>query len=187
MSLAGIPPDRLRAALAHPSNQGSARTALERALSASGHSATSEPANVQQRASSAAQRAETQTTRAGEYRCRIDPVGKPRQTQSDKWKERGPVVRYRAFADALRDWAASVGFAMPDSGCHILFAIPMPRSWSAKERRAMDGEPHQQRPDVDNCIKSCLDALRPDDCRVWQVSAEKRWARTGAIVFTLRK
>lgn len=186
MSLSGIPPHLLARAAELPENRG-AQDALRRASGLRGHSATSEPAHASQRGSSAAQGVEAQPARAGEYRCAIDPVGKPRQTQSDKWKERGPVVRYRAFADALRAWAASVGFAMPDSGCHILFAIPMPRTWSAKEREATDGQPHQQRPDVDNLGKAVLDALRPDDCRVWQVSVEKRWARSGAIIFTVRK
>ena len=32
----------------------------------------------------------------------ITPCPKPRQTQSDKWKKRPPVLRYRAFADEVR-------------------------------------------------------------------------------------
>ena len=32
----------------------------------------------------------------------ICPVAKPRMTQSDKWRERPAVVKYRAFADELR-------------------------------------------------------------------------------------
>lgn len=184
--LCSLPAHLLARAAELPTNA-AASEALRRAAGLRSHPATSEPANVSQRASGAAQGVEAQPARAGEYRCAIGPVGKPRQTQSDKWKERGPVVRYRAFADALRGWAVSAGFTMPDSGCHILFAIQMPRSWSAKERAAMDGEPHQQQPDIDNLEKAVLDALRPDDCRVWRVSAEKRWARSGAIVFTVRK
>lgn len=30
------------------------------------------------------------------------PVGKPRQTQRDKWAERDCVLRYRAWADRAR-------------------------------------------------------------------------------------
>lgn len=28
----------------------------------------------------------------------ITPIGKPRMTRADKWKQRPPVMRYRAFA-----------------------------------------------------------------------------------------
>jgi len=33
---------------------------------------------------------------------KITPVPKPRQTRSDKWKQRPCVMRYRAFADEVR-------------------------------------------------------------------------------------
>jgi len=32
----------------------------------------------------------------------INPVPKPRMTQSDKWKKRPPVLRYFAFKDECR-------------------------------------------------------------------------------------
>jgi hypothetical protein len=32
----------------------------------------------------------------------ITPVGKPRMTRSDKWKQRPPVIRYRMFCDEAR-------------------------------------------------------------------------------------
>ena len=33
----------------------------------------------------------------------ITPVAKPRQTRSDVWKKRPCVVKYRQFADDLRE------------------------------------------------------------------------------------
>ena len=30
----------------------------------------------------------------------ITPIGKPRMTRADKWKQRPAVMRYRAFCDA---------------------------------------------------------------------------------------
>ncbi len=107
------------------------------------------------------------------------PVPKPRQTRSDKWRERPAVVRYRAFADELR--AQSAGMVFPESGATVIFHLPMPKSWSAKRRAAMNGEPHRQRPDLDNLLKAIMDALLPEDCAVHQLSIGKRWAAVGYI------
>lgn len=104
----------------------------------------------------------------------ITPIGKPRQTQSDKWKKRPCVLRYRAFCDELR--ARMHGRALPEGGLHLTFFIPMPKSWSMKKQMAYEGQPHQQKPDVDNLTKAVLDALLEDDSGVWDVRATKRWA-----------
>ena len=59
----------------------------------------------------------------------ITPVTKPRQTRSDVWKKRKPVMKYRAFADEVR--ANKV--IIPSGGCHVTFIIPMPKSYSKKK------------------------------------------------------
>ena len=115
----------------------------------------------------------------------VIPVGKPRQTRADKWKKRPAVLQYRAFADALRAHTERLRFCLPDYGCRITFTIPMPQSWSKKKRQEMLNAPHQQKPDLDNCIKSVLDALRGEDCTVYQLSSEKRWGETGSITFEI--
>lgn len=82
----------------------------------------------------------------------INPVPKPRMTQRDAWKKRPVVVKYHAFCDEMR----ANHFTLPESGAHLTFVIPMPKSWSKKKRIEMNGKPHQQRPDVDNLIKAAL-------------------------------
>jgi Holliday junction resolvase RusA-like endonuclease len=117
-------------------------------------------------------------------RVPVVPMGKPRMTRSDKWKKRPAVVQYRAFADTLRLHAKKAKFAIPDQGMRIEFLIPMPESWSEKKKQAMEGTPHQQKPDLDNLEKAVLDAMCGEDCTVWQiVGSEKRWSRDGAITF----
>lgn len=111
------------------------------------------------------------------HRYEITPVPKPRQTRSDKWKERPSVMRYRAFADECRLKKVHV----PESGAHITFNMPMPKSWSKKKRLATVGRAHQSRPDVDNLAKSLLDALYADDSTVWDLRITKRWAAVGSI------
>lgn len=107
----------------------------------------------------------------------ITPVPKPRMTQRDKWQKRPAVLRYRAFCDECR----LLGVVVPESGAHIVFNMPMPASWSKKKRAEMLGQPHQQRPDVDNLGKAIFDAVLPDDSVVWDIRMTKVWAETGAI------
>lgn len=107
----------------------------------------------------------------------VTPVAKPRQTRSDKWKQRPAVMKYRAFCDQCR----LLGIEVPESGAHVTFHIPMPKSWSKKRRAEMLGQPHQQRPDTDNLAKALLDAVLPEDSGVWDIRTTKRWAETGSI------
>ncbi|MCS2154727.1 RusA family crossover junction endodeoxyribonuclease [Scandinavium goeteborgense] len=111
-------------------------------------------------------------------RYQITPIGKPRMTARDKWKQRPPVMRYRAFCDEVRLHDIRV----PPSDSHIIFIIPMPKSWSQKKRNLMDGQPHQQKPDIDNLTKSLLDALFDDDAHIWDVRTSKIWGETGQII-----
>jgi Holliday junction resolvase RusA-like endonuclease len=114
----------------------------------------------------------------------VTPCPKPRMTRRDQWMRRPAVLRYRAFCDAVRaSWPDGVAF--PESGAHVVFHVPMPRSWSRAKREAMAGEPHRQTPDSDNLLKALLDALHANDCAVWDVRVSKRWAATGYLeVFT---
>lgn len=108
----------------------------------------------------------------------ITPLGKPRMTRKDRWAKREPVIRYRAFCDECR----LRGVQLPEAGAHVTFVLPMPPSWSQKKRAAMNGQPHQQKPDSDNLAKSLLDALFGDDAHVWDLRVTKRWGEHGQII-----
>lgn len=107
----------------------------------------------------------------------IIPCPKPRQSRSDRWRQRPAVLRYRAFADEVR--AARV--EIPESGATVIFRIPMPPSWSMKKRQKMDGMPHKQKPDADNLLKAALDAVYASDAHVWDIRVIKLWADEGSI------
>lgn len=108
-----------------------------------------------------------------------DPVGKPRQTRSDKWKKRPCVMRYRSWADIAR---ASVPKSV-DLGLYreisFIAWIGFPKSYSKKRMALLFGSPHFEKPDVDNVAKSLLDALFPEDKNIWKFSGEKRWDDCG--------
>jgi len=110
----------------------------------------------------------------------ITPVPKPRQTRADKWNKRPCVMRYRAFADDVR----LCGIEIPESGSHVTFHMPMPRTWSKKKKALMDGTPHQQTPDWDNLAKSLCDAAHSNDSFIYDFRATKVWSYVGAIEIT---
>lgn len=110
----------------------------------------------------------------------IEPVPKPRMTQRDRWAKRPAVVRYYAFCDELR---ALYKGEVPEQ-VMLVFNVPMPKSWSKTKQLEMEGQPHKQRPDIDNLVKAVLDALCEDDSYVHTVVATKIWAKEGSIHLT---
>lgn len=108
----------------------------------------------------------------------IKPIGKPRMTRQDKWKQRAAVLRYRGFCDDLRD--ALPGYVLPGE-LHLVCFIEMPMSWSGKKRRGMLGAPHIVKPDADNIAKAFMDAFKTDDAHVYNLHIEKYWAVVSSI------
>ena len=108
----------------------------------------------------------------------IDPVGKPRMTRADSWKKRPCVVKYWKF----KDKAKSLGLNK-ELGNALLarYVIKMPKSWSKKKRKTMNGKPHQQKPDIDNIDKAVLDII-PEDSHVFLSFTIKIWGEKGMIV-----
>ena len=112
----------------------------------------------------------------------LPPVGKPRMTQRDKWAPSAAAKRYLAFRDNVLTFYAVAGKPrIPAGGLWFVFHLAMPPSWSKKDREAMCGTPHQQKPDVDNLVKAMLDALFEEDRLVWDVRATKIWALAPCI------
>lgn len=103
----------------------------------------------------------------------IEPMGKPRMTQRDKWAKRNVVVRYRSYADELRRQTKGV-MASPIIVSWRAF-FTMPESWSAKKKALLCGELHTAKPDRDNVDKGILDALWENDQGVALGTLEKRW------------
>ena len=109
---------------------------------------------------------------------KITPNTKPRMTRADKWKKRPSVVKYRSYKDQVR----AIPVELPECGYHVVFVIPMPKSWSKKKRNKMNGQPHQQTPDKDNLEKGLLDALFSEDSHIWDGRVSKYWGDEGAII-----
>lgn len=108
----------------------------------------------------------------------IVPVSAPRQVRKDTWDPSPHVQRYRAFRDEVR----IRGVKIPECGYHLIFMLPMPKSWPKMKRRMLDGQPHQAKPDKDNLEKALLDAVYEEDSHVWDGRVSKIWAEQGGII-----
>ena len=103
-------------------------------------------------------------------------------TQRDKWKKRPATDKYWKFKDELKMLCFLCRW-QPKEELDVTFVIPMPTSWSEKKRVQMDGQPHKQRPDLDNLIKAFKDALLEEDSHVHTYDNMKKvWGRKGAII-----
>lgn len=102
---------------------------------------------------------------------------KPRMTQSDRWKKRPAVLRYRASCDELR----LRGARLPHQYIVIIFRA-MPASWSAAQRSAFDGTPCTSKPDISNFLKSVEDALHKQDQHIYDGRGRKLWAQGDRLV-----
>ena len=113
----------------------------------------------------------------------ITPVTKPRMTQRDKWKQRPCVLKFFNF----RDQVQSLGIKIPESGSHVIFVIPMPKSWSKRKKGAFNTSAHRGaideaiKMDLDNCLKALMDSVFKDDSCVWDIRISKIWGYKGRI------
>lgn len=104
------------------------------------------------------------------------PVAKPRQTRSDKWKERPCVIRYREWADKARQcmFAATGTVSVTVGRLEVVayFAIP---HRLAEGRKVLQGLQHMVKPDADNVLKSVADSLCRNDQMIHTMSIKKLW------------
>lgn len=111
----------------------------------------------------------------------FNPVSAPRMTRADAWKKRDCVLRYFEFRDKMQEVIQANNLELPQS-LAITFFIKMPNSWSEKKKTKMGGQPHQNKPDIDNLIKAVLDSFKGDDAKVSYITASKYWAYEGKLI-----
>lgn len=106
----------------------------------------------------------------------VEPMGAPRLVRSDKWGKRPVVQRYHAYKDTIR---LELGNYELPAVLKIEFHLPLSASWSARKKAAHYGQYHQQKPDIDNLVKSWMDAFHTDDAHVAVIHAGKYWCAEG--------
>ena len=117
------------------------------------------------------------------YEIEITPVPKPRMVASDRYKNRKVVNNYWAFKKEFVLLAKIAGLYNLNQTIGVTFIMPMPKSWSQKKRDKVNNSPHQQRPDLDNLIKSVKDCLCEEDSYIWKYTGMKKiWGKKGKII-----
>lgn len=93
-------------------------------------------------------------------------------------------------------WVAKYGAIQPAEQpleVNIVFYMPIPKGYSKKQKaEILSGRlKHTKKPDIDNLIKSVLDALNglayADDSQIIKVTAVKRYAETGSTELTIKE
>jgi len=103
----------------------------------------------------------------------VEPVGKPRMSQRDKWSKRPATTKYWNYKDQLVTAMAKEDFNPVKMS--VQFFVSMPKSWSNKKKTEKGGRYHDQKPDLDNLCKAVMDCLMQDDSKVAIIHAAKFW------------
>jgi Holliday junction resolvase RusA-like endonuclease len=100
------------------------------------------------------------------------------QLREEGLKRKKRLVQYNEYKADLRLIADYLGYTMAKAGSHIIFHMPVSKSWSKKKKLAHDGEPHEHKPDADNLIKAFKDALVKQDSTIWDYRVTKLWTNS---------
>jgi len=101
------------------------------------------------------------------------PIPKPRMTQRDKWAKRPCVVNFFTWKDTVKRHTKNT--LEHANSLNMVFYLPFPKSYRPSRRAMLKGRPHQQKPDLDNLVKSLMDSLFDEDCKIFSLSAMKLW------------
>lgn len=72
----------------------------------------------------------------------------------------------------------------------IVAVFELPASWSGRKRDAHRGQPHTQRPDLDNICKAITDGMNriafADDDQIAEIAASKQWGDVAQTTIRVR-
>ena len=85
------------------------------------------------------------------------------------------LERYNEYKLSLSAIAKSKRFAPPEQGGHLVFYIPVPKSWKKYKKEEMHMKLHQSKPDWDNLAKAFFDSMFAEDMHIADVRVTKRW------------
>lgn len=95
------------------------------------------------------------------------------------------LERYNQYKIDLSALAKAKKFVPPEQGGHLIFYIPVPKSWKKYKKEMMHNQLHQSTPDWDNLAKAFFDSLLSEDKQIADVRVTKKWINqeTGWIEF----
>lgn len=123
------------------------------------------------------------------YKFEITPQTAIRSNQSDRVFFRIPrdklrpdglkrllrLERYNQYKQNLSALAKAKKFTPPEQGGHLIFYIPVPKTWKEYKKREMHNQLHLSTPDWDNLAKAFFDGLLIQDKGIADVRVTKKW------------
>ena len=123
------------------------------------------------------------------YIFKITPQTNVRSTQGDRIYFRIPreklrpaglkrllrLERYNTYKIDLLALAKSIRFSPPEQGGHLIFYIPVPKSWAKYKKAENHMKLHQTTPDWDNLAKAFFDGLLSQDKGIADIRVTKKW------------
>ena len=123
--------------------------------------------------------------------------GKPFAKQRPRFSRRSGRTYTPAATSAFEGTVGQIAaplFRQPMTGpieIEITACFVPAASWSAKKRAAHMGQPHTQKPDLDNVQKAILDGLNriafADDSQVASITCRKLWRDQECTVVVVRQ
>jgi Holliday junction resolvase RusA-like endonuclease len=123
------------------------------------------------------------------YILKITPQTNVRATQGDKIFFRIPreklrpaglsrllrLEKYNDYKSSLSALVKQQRFTIPEQNVHMIFYIPVPKTWKEYKKNEMHMKLHQQKPDIDNLVKAVFDSIFSEDKYIADFRATKRW------------
>jgi Holliday junction resolvase RusA-like endonuclease len=85
------------------------------------------------------------------------------------------LERYNEYKISLFALAKQKRFSPPEQGGHLVFYIPVPKSWRKHKKEHMHMKLHQSKPDWDNLAKAFFDSMLTEDMHIADVRVTKKW------------
>lgn len=109
----------------------------------------------------------------------IQPMPAPRLTHQGRFTKR--AKEYFKYKNFLWVYCTTNDFQLSEK-VRITFYMEIPKSITKKEKTKRLGNPHKQRPDLDNLVKGVWDGLAKEDGYIHYLECSKFWAEEGKIV-----
>lgn len=123
------------------------------------------------------------------YILNITPQTNVRATQGDRIFFRIPreklrpdglsrllrLEKYNDYKSSLSALVKQQRFTIPEQNVHMIFYIPVPKTWKEYKKKEMHMKLHQQKPDIDNLVKAVFDSIFTEDKYIADFRATKRW------------
>lgn len=104
-----------------------------------------------------------------------------RRTNAKEAKRVPLLSRWLTYSDEVKYRRIELNL---DRFYHVIFVLPMARSWSLVKRGEHLYHKHQNRPDKDNLEKGLLDILHGEDCGAWDGRVTKVWGELPFIIIS---